>query len=90
MAHGLVAMVHAASALKKAGVRLSGDLWLTGVIGLFHPQLSGLLQHRDQVVTAWTEQHQDRDTFEDRDLDVTGWVRISVDDQMVAIEQAIS
>lgn len=33
MKGGLVAMVHAASALKKAGVRLAGDLWLTGVVG---------------------------------------------------------
>jgi acetylornithine deacetylase/succinyl-diaminopimelate desuccinylase-like protein len=33
MKGGLVAMVHAASALRKARVRLVGDLWLTGVIG---------------------------------------------------------
>ena len=33
MKGGLVAMVHAASALKKCGVHLNGDLWLTGVIG---------------------------------------------------------
>jgi acetylornithine deacetylase/succinyl-diaminopimelate desuccinylase-like protein len=33
MKGGLVAMVHAASALRKAAVRLAGDLWLTGVIG---------------------------------------------------------
>lgn len=33
MKGGLVAMVHAASALRKAGVKLHGDLWLTGVVG---------------------------------------------------------
>lgn len=33
MKGGLVAMVHAASALRKAGVQLIGNLWLTGVIG---------------------------------------------------------
>ncbi len=38
MKGGLVAMVHAASALKKAGVRLGGDLWLTGVIGHEAPE----------------------------------------------------
>ncbi|SRR5581483_5942889 len=32
MKGGLVAMVHAAAALRRTGVRLSGDLWLTGVI----------------------------------------------------------
>jgi acetylornithine deacetylase/succinyl-diaminopimelate desuccinylase-like protein len=33
MKGGLVAMVHAAAALRKAGVRLAGGLWLTGVVG---------------------------------------------------------
>ncbi len=33
MKGGMVAMVHAASALRQAGVRLAGDLWLTGVVG---------------------------------------------------------
>ena len=38
MKGGLVAMVHAASALKKAGIELAGDLWLTGVIGHEAPE----------------------------------------------------
>ncbi|MFN0171619.1 MAG: M20 family metallopeptidase [Bryobacteraceae bacterium] len=38
MKGGLVAMVHAAAALRKAGVRLKGDLWLTGVIGHESPE----------------------------------------------------
>jgi acetylornithine deacetylase/succinyl-diaminopimelate desuccinylase-like protein len=33
MKGGLVAMAHAAAALRRAGVRLRGDLWLTGVVG---------------------------------------------------------
>lgn len=33
MKGGLVAMVHAASALRRAGITLRGDLWLTGVVG---------------------------------------------------------
>src|SRR5262249_7130155 len=33
MKGGLVATVHAVSALRKAGIQLAGDLWLTGVIG---------------------------------------------------------
>lgn len=33
MKGGLVAMVHAAAALRRAGVGLAGDLWLTGVVG---------------------------------------------------------
>ncbi|MCW5982007.1 MAG: M20/M25/M40 family metallo-hydrolase [Bryobacteraceae bacterium] len=38
MKGGLVAMVHAASALQRAGVKLSGDLWLTGVVGHEAPE----------------------------------------------------
>jgi acetylornithine deacetylase/succinyl-diaminopimelate desuccinylase-like protein len=33
MKGGLVAMVHAARALERAGVRLRGNLWLSGVVG---------------------------------------------------------
>ena len=33
MKGGLVAVVHAAAALRRAGVELAGDLWLTGVVG---------------------------------------------------------
>ncbi len=33
MKGGLVSMTHAVSALRKAGLRLAGDLWITGVIG---------------------------------------------------------
>ena len=33
MKGGLVAMVHAAAALRRAGIKLAGDLWLTGVVG---------------------------------------------------------
>ena len=33
MKGGLVSMIHAVSALRKAGLELAGDVWLTGVIG---------------------------------------------------------
>ena len=58
MKGGLVAMVHAASALRKAGVELAGDLWLTGVIGHETPvgKKEGpkrLIQHlRDSTIRA--------------------------------------
>jgi len=58
MKGGLVAMVHAASALRKAGVQLAGHLWLTGVVG--HETPAGkkegprrLIQHfRDSAIRA--------------------------------------
>ena len=58
MKGGLVAMVHAASALRKARVELAGDLWLTGVIG--HETPAGkkegprrLIRHlREQTIQA--------------------------------------
>jgi succinyl-diaminopimelate desuccinylase len=33
MKGGLVAMVHAVSAIRRAGIRMPGDVWLTGVVG---------------------------------------------------------
>jgi acetylornithine deacetylase/succinyl-diaminopimelate desuccinylase-like protein len=58
MKGGLVAMVHAASALRRAGIQLAGDLWLTGVVG--HETPAGkkegpkrLIRHlRDSIIRA--------------------------------------
>jgi acetylornithine deacetylase/succinyl-diaminopimelate desuccinylase-like protein len=64
MKGGLVAVVHAASALKRAGIQLAGDMWLTGVIGhetpvgkkegpdrLIHHLRSGKM-HADAMIIA--------------------------------------
>ncbi|MCC6362763.1 MAG: M20/M25/M40 family metallo-hydrolase [Bryobacterales bacterium] len=53
MKGGLVAMVHAASALRKAGIALAGGLWLTGVIG--HETPAGKKEGPRRLITRLRE-----------------------------------
>ncbi len=62
--------------------------WISAMIQLFHPEICQLLKQRDRVVADWLEQHPERDVYEDRELEITGYLPISVDRQISRIEQA--
>ena len=66
------------------------NMWLSSFMRLFRPQISALLHHRDEIVSTWARDHADKDVFEDRDLEMTGWLRISVDDQMEQIRARLT
>lgn len=63
--------------------------WLTAMIQLFKPQIVELLQARDRTVEAWRAAHPDRDTFEDRELEVTSYLDVSVEAQVRAVGRAL-
>lgn len=64
------------------------NLWLTALLQLFRPHIQALIEHRDQVVAAWQVAHPGEDVFEDRALEITGYVPISVDSWVQALNQA--
>ncbi len=51
------------------------------MIRLFRPQIAILLSARDAAVSAWAERHPERDVYEDRELEITSHLDISVEDQ---------
>lgn len=53
--------------------------WISAMIVLFRPHIERLLRHRDRVIAAWQRAHPGQDVFEDRALEATGWLPISVD-----------
>ncbi len=59
--------------------------WITAMITLFKPQIRALVVARDACVAAWESDHPDGDTYEDRDLEVTSYVDISVERQLEAV-----
>lgn len=59
--------------------------WISAMFVLFRPQMRTLLQERDVAVAAWAAQHPQADVFEDRALDITSAVRISVPEQIAAV-----
>lgn len=64
--------------------------WMTAMMCLFKPQIAALLEHRDAVVDAWVKDHPGVDVYEDRELEVTGWLAVSVDEQLAAIRAALA
>ncbi|MGI9303444.1 MAG: DUF6969 family protein [Gammaproteobacteria bacterium] len=64
--------------------------WITAMFILFEPQIAALLDQRDKVVTQWTREHADIDTYEDRNLEITGELLVSVDEQIASVHDALA
>lgn len=63
--------------------------WITGMITLFYPQICRLLEERDKKVGQWQTEHPHEDAFEDRDLEITSIVPISVSQQIKQVKKAL-
>lgn len=63
--------------------------WISAMLRLFRPHIQDLLRHRDAVITVWQQSHPG-DVFEDRDLELTGYLPISVTGWMSELAQGVS
>ncbi len=63
--------------------------WVTAMVRLFQPQIAELIEARDRRVADWAASHPGEDVYEDRDLEVTAAVDISIDDQVAAALAAL-
>jgi len=60
------------------------------VIHAYRPELEVLLTHRDLVVEQSRNEHPDKDAFEDRELDMTGQLRVSLTKRVAELETLIA
>jgi hypothetical protein len=65
-----------------AGPSWPANRWISAMFVLFQPQMALLLEERDRQVALWAQAHPGEDVFEDRALEVTSWLPISVDAQL--------
>lgn len=65
------------------------NIWITGLVTLFRPQVRLLVEARDKAVERWMASHPEGNTFEDRDLEVTSELAVDVDGQIDAVARAI-
>lgn len=64
--------------------------WITAMVTLYRPQIEDLLHERDHCVADWQAAHPDENVFEDRRLEITSSLAISVPAQiewLIAREQ---
>jgi len=59
--------------------------WVGAMLRLFRPYIEVLLRPRDAVIDVWQRQHPGQDIFEDRNLELTGYLPISVDDWIAGL-----
>jgi hypothetical protein len=63
--------------------------WVSAMVRLYKPQIADLLLARDRKVEAWQQRLPDVDVFEDRDLEVTSFLDISLDQQIQGVGHAL-
>lgn len=63
--------------------------WLTAMFVLFKPQIEDLLIDRDRAIDAWRTRHPEGDVFEDRRLDITSSLEISLYDHIASLDYQI-
>lgn len=65
--------------------------WLTGMLRLFRPQIEELLQERDARIRSFEREQPDTsNVYEDRRLEVTSELDISVEGQVEALETRLA
>ncbi len=66
------------------------NIWISAMVRLFRPQIEDLLHRRDAAIADWQAKYPDRNTYEDRELEVTSFEAISVEDQITAVQAALA
>ncbi|WP_082117188.1 DUF6969 family protein [Sedimenticola thiotaurini] len=61
--------------------------WISAMLRLFRPHIQALLLHRDQMMEYWQQRHPGQDVLEDRNLELTGYLPISIDHWIASLEQ---
>lgn len=64
--------------------------WISAMFVLYRPHIEALLRKRDEIVWAWAAAHPGEDVFEDRALDITSQMDISMEDILGRIELMIT
>jgi hypothetical protein len=64
--------------------------WISAMFVLYRPHIEALIRQRDAAIRAWASTHPGADVFEDRALDVTSQMTISVEETMARVAQALA
>ena len=68
----------------------ASNMWVSAMIQLFYPQIRLLLRQRDAVIAARQKEFPDADVYEDRQLEITSSLPISVEAQIEAIDKVLA
>lgn len=52
------------------------NLWLSSMVRVYRDEIATLIRERDQIIAEWQTAHPDKNTYEDRDLEVTSILKL--------------
>lgn len=64
--------------------------WITAMFVLYRPYIEYLLYERDEAILNWSKQYPHMNVFEDRNLNITSYLPISVNDLLISIDNVIA
>jgi len=59
------------------------------MLRLFRPQIVSLIRQRDEAMRQWIQAHPGVDAFEDRALEVTSELVVSIEQQIARLRRAL-
>ncbi len=74
-------------AIDHASPNWAVNRWLTAMLRLYRPYIEALIRQRDAVVANWQARHPEADVFEDRALEITGYLEIDCADLTRRLEE---
>jgi len=63
--------------------------WITAMLRLFRPRIVSLIRQRDEAMRQWIQANPDVDAFEDRALEVTSELVVSIEQQNARARRAL-
>ena len=72
-----------------ASPSLPVNIWITALLRLFRPDIEELVRARDRSIADWQERKHNVNVYEDRDLEITSFADISVEEQIERVTQAL-
>lgn len=63
--------------------------WISAMVDFYHPQIVELLKQRDRMISAWVQKYPEVDVYEDRKLEITGYIQISDEEQLESVNRAL-
>lgn len=65
------------------------NIWITNLIRLYLPLIQNMYVARDTAIAEYAKLHPDADVYEDRELEICSIVDIAIDQQIIAVAEAL-
>ena len=69
---------------------LAVNQWITAMFRFYKTEIIELIKSRDIAIAEWQTEHPERDVFEDRELEITSFKTIDVEQKIQAIQHTLA